>query len=334
MHKKFILFILIFVSLIVVLAILNLLLSRNHELEIEFEYYKNNYKIKLDNLDNFDHFFDSVSRKYSYYGELPENWKEEYYSIFLNTNEDAHIWEQILKQISKEVKNEKEIVPLLVAFVQQGIKYDWRSYYSIEKEVKFPVETLLGQKGVCTDKSLLLIKLLCYLQFDVVLFEFNDADHVAVGIKVPREYGNFNSEYAYVETTSLFRIGEIPESDEFQGGSLVNPELIQVGCGDKVFRHIAQLRTNEEVFINKYGEEYFHMPNEGKLLIESLHRDRVSIDSLKNLLETNNCEGEVEESVYDICIEVTNLLNEIIARHNHNVDRYNKLVQEQKSGRR
>jgi hypothetical protein len=77
----------------------------------------------------------------------------------------------------------------------------------------YPYETLYMNRGVCSDKSVLLAYLLKELGYDVVLLKFEcnggGTGHMAVGIKT-MEYDYMGSGYAYIETTMPTMITYVP----------------------------------------------------------------------------------------------------------------------------
>lgn len=69
--------------------------------------------------------------------------------------------------------------------------YDW----------KYPYETLYSNKGVCSEKSQLLVCLLRELGYGCSIFVYTSANHATVGIKCPPQYAYYSG-YAFVESTA------------------------------------------------------------------------------------------------------------------------------------
>lgn len=83
---------------------------------------------------------------------------------------------------------------------------------------KYPIETLFDNGGDCEDTAILYATVLKQLGIGVVLIEFDD--HMAVGVKgdesIAGSYYTYKgSRYYYVETTSTWDFGELP--DEYHG---------------------------------------------------------------------------------------------------------------------
>ena len=104
----------------------------------------------------------------------------------------------------------------VLTFVQ-SLKYeeDTGSDYT-----RYPLETLVDEKGDCKDKSILAAAMLHEMGYDVVLLKFTN--HMALGIKGGGEmegkcYEYGGSRYYYAETTSpSWNIGDIPGDLESQ----------------------------------------------------------------------------------------------------------------------
>lgn len=115
--------------------------------------------------------------------------------------------------------DENQLVELVAAFVQSipydQTKIDRRETGRDGKEEKtlYPYEVLYTQTGVCQDKSYLTYRLLQELGMGVSIFLFPDPrdNHMAVGVRCPQKYANYDSEYCFLETTgSGNKIGTIP----------------------------------------------------------------------------------------------------------------------------
>jgi hypothetical protein len=150
---------------------------------------------------------------------LENNYQDEYFQSLIDT-------------IRKDSMNPNEQAKIAISLVQH-VPYDWNRYYSTSKsDWYYPYETLHANKGVCSDKSLLLAYLLNKLGFDTVLFEFSD--HMAVGIKSSSSYDFYDSGYAFIETTRPTIITYVPET--YLSGFKVtpNPHIIHLYGGKKV----------------------------------------------------------------------------------------------------
>jgi len=113
---------------------------------------------------------------------------------------------------------DRQIVELVVAFVQQ-LKYtkdDVRAGF--DQHTSFPVETLINRGGDCEDSVILLAGLLEELGYGCLLLAFWEADpaHMALGVKGDASvrgtyYEHKGESYYYIETTSGWSVGELPD---------------------------------------------------------------------------------------------------------------------------
>ncbi len=140
------------------------------------------------------------SRDYSYYVNS---------KISFDSNEfdEIKMLSEQLNFIAKEYKlNEINKINFIASFVQ-SLNYS----EDLDDYPKFPSETLYEAKGDCEDLSILLAKILSYLDYDCIIIEFNN--HVGVGVNV-NSTGYFlkaeNKTYYYLESTSPnYKLGEI-----------------------------------------------------------------------------------------------------------------------------
>lgn len=116
--------------------------------------------------------------------------------------------------------NENQMAELVSTFVQT-IPYDQEKLdrktsglNSDTKKTTYSYEVLFENTGVCQDKSYLAYGILKELGYGVSIFLFPNPEdnHMAVGVKCPIEYSNYESGYCFLETTSLGnKIGMIPD---------------------------------------------------------------------------------------------------------------------------
>jgi hypothetical protein len=128
---------------------------------------------------------------------------------------------QNIRAIGEEKKlNENQLVEFVSSFVQT-IPYDQdkldrrtSGLNGTTEKTTYPYEVLYENTGVCQDKSYLAYGLLKELGYGVAIFLFPNPEdnHMAIGVKCPFEYSNYESGYCFVETTSIGnKIGMIPD---------------------------------------------------------------------------------------------------------------------------
>jgi hypothetical protein len=80
---------------------------------------------------------------------------------------------------------------------------------------RYPVETLVEQAGDSQDTSILVAALLYRLEYDVVLFNYEELEHMAVGVYMPgtggQSWEHKGKKYYYLETTGdTWLLGNCP----------------------------------------------------------------------------------------------------------------------------
>jgi len=127
---------------------------------------------------------------------------QEYYLQYLDNPIQKKELGELIHSIESKTSNQDDRARIAISLVQ-NIPYDWDKFLnSTTNRTKSPYMVLYENKGVCSEKSLLLAFLLRELGYGVVLFTFESENHMAVGIKSPIQYSYENSGYAFIESTS------------------------------------------------------------------------------------------------------------------------------------
>lgn len=275
--------------------------------------------------------FKQAPRSYSFTGNKPPaGWKEDYYAMFLGNPDDESAIQALISELREEGKSESEdaFFERVVSFVQGSIEYDWETYHKIdESNMRYPYETLYDQQGVCADKTLLMARLLSELGYDLCYFTFDRANHMALGVRVPGGYGDFRTDYAYIETTNYAPIGRIPNT--FYGGIKLgnNATVVKVkGAGKKVFSKIVENKLAEKELEKKYGKEYLFLGPEQRRLKESMTELQLEMDTLKK--DLRGCKGTLPQARFEECNRLQEAFNSRAERFNAMVEEFNSLNQQ------
>jgi len=263
-------------------------------------------------------------------GELVD---QKLYNAFLSEDSDLYLLEAILESLrGRTIGTEYDMVQLIAAFVQ-SIPYE------IAEEQKYPFETLYLNKGDCSDKSVLMCKLLLLEGYDACLFSYQKAEHMAVGIRVDKD--DYFEGYAYVEATAYNPIGSIPE--KLAGGIRIeeDPNVVYpISNGDLSYSEFPKTVYFYSELMQIYGEGYLSTTKSGRVLMVEMHRLSNEIDSIKSVqgtkklqidsvefeLTQTGCSGPVAEDVYEICVELNTLLTDEITIFNSLNDNLNSRV--------
>jgi hypothetical protein len=281
-------------------------------------------------------FYTAQPKIYTYVGEqLPENWEEEYFAMFLHhPAEDTTLFDlaQKIKALGEKNKlSEDGIVELTLAFVQ-ALNYDQVKAQKVlngDKDAtpNYPYEVLYTQQGICSDKSLLAYSLIQALDYGAALFVYDKENHMAIGIQCPKNYSNYASGYCYAETTTTGnKIGLVPELDS------VNNQATAI----KEFSHFSEeessasaAKTISEVKImqKKEGKTYtgilqtFKTQQNINALEKTIAQEKISLKKQKKQLTADL------ETLEDLKKDLDALREkEKFAEYNKLVPKYNDLL--------
>ena len=300
-------------------------------LKYNFELFKYEYVINL-SIDN---------NKYNKAVSLPKTVlvkegeqlsSKKFYNLFLHDKKDEATLKNILNQINKRSNGKEfDVVQVIVNFVQ-SIPYEEAAAQ------KYPTETLFLNKGDCSDKSILLAKLLDLAGFNTCLFIFNKAKHMAVGIETDDQSAAYRSGYIYIESTGYNPIGDIPK--KFAGGIKIEeePEIVTITKGRSPISGFKKLQKMYKSVEIKYGKDYFNTTKKGKIILETISKLDLELKSVNKLLDrkhkevkvveqnfiNNNCEGDLETEKYNTCLTIQKSINQKNTEYNKLVERFNK----------
>ena len=149
-------------------------------------------------------------------------------AAFVTTNEEVvqDIADELYTIAKENNYDQVTTANFILRFVQENIDYSLdNETENCEEYWRFPVETLVEQKGDCEDTSVLYAAFMDYLGYDVALLYYKWEEnservgHLAVGIHLSGDHGEFvedenGKKYYYCETTSeatIFKLGVIPD---------------------------------------------------------------------------------------------------------------------------
>ncbi len=165
---------------------------------------------------------------YCYSGICPST--EDMELDYINEATQLQYIKSLTNAIQQQTSNADDQARIAISLVQ-NIPYDMQGFRTGNLRGRYPYEVLYEQKGVCGEKSKLLAMLLKELGFGVVLFEYQEQQHQAVGIKCPTQYSLEGSGYCFVETARTTIITD-DQGDYVNAGKLSpNPTIIHVSDG-------------------------------------------------------------------------------------------------------
>lgn len=253
-----------------------------------------------------------------------------FYEMFLSDENDIDIIEQVTSQIKETTSDPIRQLQLAVTLVQNEIRYDHKKLENTGNwNVYYPMETLIWKKGVCSDKSLLLGKILVYMDFKICFFLFEQNNHMALGIKTNSE-GLAGSGFEYIETTGSFNIGELPTSAPGQTLNLYSEQpqvIVPKYNGSFTFRNFQSLKSEYVLQNDTYGRAYSTASVEDKFKL-------IEIKDLENSIkDLENSNKDLENSIQSLKVkyhsgqtELFDSLNSVVNRYNENNDSLKSLI--------
>ena len=307
-----------------------------------WEYKGIKYKLEETLYKSSYEYYKSQPKTFSYNGELPADWEEDYYGMFLKIAEGDSTIAQLandLKMLGQKNKlTDDQIVELTLSFVQ-SIQYDDAKAKSIlaksdNVSMRSPYEVLFEQLGVCSDKSILTAALLRQMGYGTALFAYEQDNHMAIGIQCPKSSSTYGDGYCFAETTSVGnKIGILPSFDTESNKTV---EVEQLASFD-VQTNLKQL-GDVKVYQQTTGKEYLGVANTQKTIAEieslkkSISSSLLKLQSLKKIIASQ--ENELESMKKDLEKyqktqdeeKFTKLLkkyNDLIVVYGKNVKKYN-----------
>lgn len=194
---------------------------------MSFIYDSNRYNVDYIVYKGLNDYLASLPRTITYLNDPPS--KKDFIMRDLNQSHQRIVLMSLVNYITNFTENTDDQARIAVSMVQ-NIPYDEIGLQSGSLNSKYPYEVVYTQTGVCGGKSELLAFLLRELGFGVVIFEYEQDSHRAVGIKCPIQYSYNDSGYCFVETTAP---SIITDSDkEYVGvGKLGSYEIIVICDG-------------------------------------------------------------------------------------------------------
>ncbi|HJJ55106.1 MAG TPA: hypothetical protein O0X50_03365 [Methanocorpusculum sp.] len=171
---------------------------------------------------------------------IGDAWLPGYYAAFISDKAQTPFMLSLLRifrKIRKEYGFDSDrYMEFLVAYVQ-GIPYDFEKTASLDTAPRFPIETVVDNTGICSDKSILLAALLSTEGYACAILHFGRDQHAAVGIPAPVGYDFDKCGYVVIETTAVSYIGGLPISPD-GSQNLHRPKVIPIGNGTKTYSAI------------------------------------------------------------------------------------------------
>ncbi len=175
-------------------------------------------------------YLSELPRSISYYEGEPEPTTKDFVMKYLNDDIQMEYLKPLAEKIKRITPNKDDQARIAISLVQH-IPYDYEGLTTDDLNSRYPYEVIYDNKGICGEKSELLAFLLRELEFDIVLFNFEIENHMAVGVKCPIKYSYKNIGYCFIETARPTIITDSQEEYVGVGKLSSIPEIIHVSEG-------------------------------------------------------------------------------------------------------
>jgi len=195
-----------------------------------------------------------------------------------------------LKTLAIKIKNitsDKDEQARIAISVVQMIKYDENAEiinddstifvpipFSPKKarKIYYPYEVIYNEKGLCGEKSELIIYLLRELGFGTAYLSFEEEQHAAVGIKCPVAYSYKDTGYCFVEATDKTIIGQSNNLYVDVGKLSYTPKIYAISEGIE-YKDIIQQIENAKLEIK--NNTRFEIRDESGAIIARINGDAI-----------------------------------------------------------
>ncbi len=317
------------------------MLAGEKELVFLWNYKNEKYRLEKKYYYSLDEYYSKLSKDYCYYGDLPANWEEESYKLFLKIDKEDSSFKNLADDLKglAEVNGytDNELVEFVLSFVQ-NIPYDDHVADLIlnsddDIDPRRPYEVLYDNNGICTSKSFLAYVLFQELGYGVALLSYDDDQHMALGLRCPYNYSLNGSGYCYAETTSFGHpIGLIPEmgkdSSEIEKIGTVNlyskdrkvEKKHRLGAVKILLKSTGISYTGAEDNIKRY-DSIMKLQLEVEKMDRELSNALVEIEKGKNYLN----EIKVDLDYFD-SLEMINQYNNLVPLYNFELSKTDNLI--------
>jgi len=117
-----------------------------------------------------------------------------FYSQLVNHPYEEDTFREIILDLKAYGYDDDETARLALAMVSNIPYNDALDHWT------FGYETLYINEGVCADKTILAAGILDELGYDVVIFDYEDVNHMALGIRCQKQYAHWE-DYCFVDVT-------------------------------------------------------------------------------------------------------------------------------------
>lgn len=220
---------------------------------------------------------------YSYYDQMPggiiKGDEINSYKAFSSFMQDESIGILISNKLSRRAGGYTNVpdraAELAISFVR-SLDYDTRKAAADFKRYRYPYQVLYDRKGICSEKTFLLLAILNELGYGTAIFLFEQEKHMGAGIRVPKAFSNFRSGYAFIETTAEIPVGILPQAISEDG------RASEDGISFSGTHRIIPLHQGKEYYSIRDAAERASRLNRLETELSQLYR---TIESIRNNIQ-------------------------------------------------
>ena len=225
---------------------------QNNSKKIRLKYTLNG---KLDFIDfevygNFSDYTSKIPRSISYSGEYNVS-RADFKLKAINDGEQRNFLLPLVIEIQNLTNNKEDQARIAISLVQNIPFGSSNKTYSFLGEklnhTRYPYEVLYDFKGVCGEKTDLLIFLLRELGYGVSFFYYISENHEAAGVKCPIEESLMNTGYCFIETTSPSIITDDEIAYAAVGKLYSEPEFYFLSDGESLGENMEEYKDAEKL---------------------------------------------------------------------------------------
>lgn len=207
--------------------------------EVSFNYTLrgNNSEINLKVYEKVKNYTKDISREMTF--DSDENYSLRNFKVkaINDSIQNFYLTPLVIKIQNLFPNNKKDQIRTAVSLVQnipyEASKEKSSSTFFKDKvnHSRYPYEVVYENKGICGEKSQLLVFLLKEFGYETAIFSFPDYNHEAVGVKCPSKYSFKDTGFCLIETTRPSIISSKFFLFEEFGKTETSPEVYKISSG-------------------------------------------------------------------------------------------------------
>lgn len=287
-------------------------------------------------------YYESV---YDYYNQKPKGIfagrEEKSINDYLAINSKDTSIDDLISSLKKiaDANNltQDQFLEFSTDFVQY-IPYDSQQALTDRIHPRYPYEVLYQNKGICSDKTLLMTMIIRKLNYGSAIFFYDKDQHMAAAVKCPSGYTNYDSGYCIVETTAPGnKIGIIPKIASSGQASIESYQTLQNGTSKTTYTQLSNPALLNETSGNIYQgiistknliAQINSLSSQLSNMQSQITADQNTLNGLKQKLDYYEANNQISQynSLVPQYNSLVSKLSAEISDYNSKVNQYNQLI--------